>query len=76
MRNKEATEIMVDVFGALGTDLTQNLLVEKILRADRANPTLIVRLMTHIVGMDEPPVEVGHLQVIFCTPVSLDNCGG
>ncbi|XP_076116682.1 uncharacterized protein LOC143084161 [Mytilus galloprovincialis] len=57
MRNKEATEIMVDVFGALGTDLTQNLLVEKILRADRANPTLIVRLMTHIVGMDEPPVE-------------------
>ena len=56
--NKETTEIMLDAFGALETDLAQELLAEKILRSSTPNHKLIIRLMTHVAGMDRPPKTV------------------
>jgi len=43
---------------ALASDLTQQLPVEKVLRASPPDTKLILRLMTHISGMDYPPQEV------------------
>jgi hypothetical protein len=46
---------MLDAFGVLYTEFSENILADKILKSDNLNPTLVLRLLTHIVGKDSPP---------------------
>ena len=58
VRNVESTNIMLDAFGVLYTEFSENILADKILKSDNINPTLVLRLLTHIIGKDSPPHDV------------------
>ena len=63
--NRESTEIVLDAFGAVGTDLTQQLILDKVLRVPSPDTKLILRLMTHIAGMTKPPTQVKFMFLSF-----------
>ncbi|CAG2189963.1 unnamed protein product [Mytilus edulis] len=50
-----AMNTMLDAFGVLYTNFSENLLADYILKSPEPKPTLILRLLTHIVGKDNPP---------------------
>ncbi|VDH91582.1 Hypothetical predicted protein [Mytilus galloprovincialis] len=50
-----AMNIMLDAFGVIYTNFSENLLADYILKSPDPKPTLILRLLTHIVGKDNPP---------------------
>ncbi|CAG2251005.1 unnamed protein product [Mytilus edulis] len=50
-----AMNTMLDAFGVLYTNFSENLLADYILKSPDPKPTLILRLLTHIVGKDNPP---------------------
>ncbi|XP_052074035.1 uncharacterized protein LOC127711918 [Mytilus californianus] len=50
-----AMNIMLDAFGVIYTNFSENLLADYILKSSDPKPTLILRLLTHIVGKDNPP---------------------
>ncbi|XP_063397426.1 uncharacterized protein LOC134681722 [Mytilus trossulus] len=50
-----AMNYMLDAFGVLYTNFSENLLTDYILKSPHPKITLILRLMTHIVGKDNPP---------------------
>ncbi|XP_076086969.1 uncharacterized protein LOC143057543 [Mytilus galloprovincialis] len=53
-----AMNIMLDAFGVIYTNFSENLLADYILKSPDPKPTLILRLLTHIVGKDNPPHDV------------------
>ena len=50
--------VMLDAFGVIYTNFSENLLADYILKSPHPKTTLILRLLTHIVGKDNPPHDV------------------
>lgn len=49
---------MVDAFGAMHTELSERMLVEKILLSPTPDSDLVKRILTHVATNDKSPSEV------------------
>ena len=49
---------MVDAYGALGTELSERLLAEKVMLNPSTDPDLVKRILTHVAIKDQAPFEV------------------
>lgn len=55
---KKAKEIMIDAFGAMGTELSEKMLAEKIMLSSSPDADLVKRILTHVATNDKIPSEV------------------
>lgn len=55
---KIAKEIMIDAFGAMGTELSEKMLAEKIMLSSSPDADLVKRILTHVATNDKIPSEV------------------
>lgn len=55
---KKATENMIDAFGAMGTELSEKMLAEKIMLSSSPDADLVKRILTHVATNDKIPSEV------------------
>lgn len=49
---------MIDAFGAMGTELTEKMLAEKIMLSPSPDADLVKRILTHVAINDKSPSEV------------------
>lgn len=55
---KKAKENMIDAFGAMGTELTEKMLAEKIMLSPSPDADLVKRILTHVATNDKIPSEI------------------
>lgn len=55
---KKAKEIMIDAFGAMGTELSEKMLAEKIMLSSSPDADLVKRILTHVATNEKIPSEV------------------
>lgn len=55
---KKAKENMIDAFGAMGTELSEKMLAEKIMLSSSPDADLVKRILTHVATNDKIPSEV------------------
>ncbi|CAC5425803.1 unnamed protein product [Mytilus coruscus] len=53
--NRQSTIIMLDAFGTLTTNLSQEIIGRMIFQSPNPDPDLIVQYMVHVVSSDSPP---------------------
>lgn len=49
---------MIDAFGAMGTELSEKMLAEKIMLSPSPDADLVKRILTHVATNDKIPSEV------------------
>lgn len=54
---------MVDAFGAMHTELSERMLVEKIMLSPSPDSDLVKRILTHVATNDKSPSEVRFIQI-------------
>ena len=58
IRYQEETEIIIDAFASLSTDLSQILLAKFIIYSREPKPLFVIRLLSHIPTLGKPPHQV------------------